>query len=128
LQSLLKYFVTILFILIVGIQTFSKWVIILSYEINKDYITKNLCVNRNIPSSTCNGKCYLKKKLAADEDQQQPTGKPSFEKDIQLQLFLNNYVQPEFSINQLVIHHNSFYNDGKAQDFIDSFFQPPQCA
>lgn len=33
------------------------------YEVNKDYIAKNLCVNRNKPELKCCGKCYLKKQL-----------------------------------------------------------------
>lgn len=33
------------------------------YELNKDYIAKNLCVNRDKPQMKCCGKCYLKKHL-----------------------------------------------------------------
>jgi hypothetical protein len=50
------------------------WVIplvCLDYEIRKDYIAKALCVNRDKPKLNCNGKCYLAKKLAEAEKQQQ---------------------------------------------------------
>jgi len=33
------------------------------YQINKDYIAKNLCENKNKPQMKCCGKCYLKKQL-----------------------------------------------------------------
>lgn len=33
------------------------------YELNKDYIAKNLCENRNKPEMKCCGKCYLRKQL-----------------------------------------------------------------
>jgi len=33
------------------------------YTINKTYIAKNLCENRNNPKMKCCGKCYLKKQL-----------------------------------------------------------------
>jgi len=36
---------------------------IVDYLINKDYIAKNLCENRNKPKSCCKGKCYLVKQL-----------------------------------------------------------------
>ena len=65
----LKYIITILLIVTIAIQTFSKWFLILQYEIHKDYIANNLCVNRSKPSSCCKGKCFLQKKLFADEDQ-----------------------------------------------------------
>lgn len=50
------------------------WVIplvCLDYEIRKDYIAKTLCVNKNKPILLCNGKCYLAKKLAQAEKQEQ---------------------------------------------------------
>lgn len=36
---------------------------IIDYLIHKDYIAKNLCVNRDKPRSCCKGKCYLVKQL-----------------------------------------------------------------
>jgi len=36
---------------------------IFDYLLHKDYISKNLCVNRNKPKSCCKGKCYLVKQL-----------------------------------------------------------------
>lgn len=33
------------------------------YEVNKEYIEKNLCVNKNKPWMKCHGKCYLKKQI-----------------------------------------------------------------
>lgn len=42
------------------------WVI--EFNVNKDYISKNLCVNRAKPELKCGGKCQLMKKLAEEED------------------------------------------------------------
>jgi hypothetical protein len=36
---------------------------IVDYIINKEYIAKNLCVNRDKPKSCCKGKCHLVKQL-----------------------------------------------------------------
>lgn len=49
------------------------WVIPLLYldfNIRRDYIVKNLCVNRDRPLMLCNGKCYLAKKLAVLDEQE----------------------------------------------------------
>lgn len=49
------------------------WVIPLLYldfEIRRDYIAANLCINKNRPKLNCNGKCYLAKKLKALEEQE----------------------------------------------------------
>ncbi|QBJ87637.1 hypothetical protein DDI74_15765 [Chryseobacterium gleum] len=42
---------------------------LVNYAVNYDYIVKNLCENRNVPQSTCNGKCYVEKELAKTEKQ-----------------------------------------------------------
>jgi hypothetical protein len=36
---------------------------VIDYLINKDYIAKKLCVNKNKPHSCCNGKCHMVKQL-----------------------------------------------------------------
>ena len=36
-----------------------KGYILVDYALNQDYIAKYLCVNREVPESKCNGKCYL---------------------------------------------------------------------
>ena len=42
---------------------------VVEYAVNYDYIVKNLCENRNVPQSTCKGKCYVGKELAKTEKQ-----------------------------------------------------------
>lgn len=48
-------------------QMFSQLSVLAGYELNKNYIAKVLCVNRDKPEMHCNGKCYLKKKLQQDQ-------------------------------------------------------------
>lgn len=36
---------------------------LVDYALNKEYISKNLCENRNKPKMNCNGKCHLMKQL-----------------------------------------------------------------
>ena len=56
-------------LLLMTIQTFSKWVVVIDYNLNRNYIAKNLCVNRARPKMHCNGKCQMMKKLAEEEKQ-----------------------------------------------------------
>ncbi|GAA4468854.1 hypothetical protein GCM10023093_27280 [Nemorincola caseinilytica] len=50
-------------------QCFVKLGIVIWYQVNKDYIAKNLCENRAKPEKKCCGKCYLNKQLKkADQD------------------------------------------------------------
>ncbi|MBO0934432.1 hypothetical protein [Fibrella aquatilis] len=55
------------------LQLFSREVIVMSFQLNRDYIAKTLCENRSRPALRCNGKCYLAKRLKArqaHEDQE----------------------------------------------------------
>jgi hypothetical protein len=62
----LKYLSVIVLLAALLGQTFSKALLVLDYQWNKDYISKNLCVNRNRPEMKCEGKCYLCKKINTD--------------------------------------------------------------
>jgi hypothetical protein len=74
-------------ILVLLIQTFSRSIIYVSFKINQDYISANLCENRNAPEKHCCGKCQLEKRLKQDE-QNQNSQLPSSLKDFNMiQLF-----------------------------------------
>ena len=46
----------------------------LDYLVHKEYIVSELCVERDIPDSTCEGKCHLKKELSKLEEQHDEKG------------------------------------------------------
>ena len=51
------------------------------YHINKEYITKQLCINKNNPSLHCNGHCYLSKQLKKAEEGEKQSTQSFKEKD-----------------------------------------------
>jgi hypothetical protein len=44
----------------------------IEYALNKEYIAKHICVSRNIPGNTCQGKCHLHKQLQAAAENNSP--------------------------------------------------------
>ncbi|MDF2193280.1 hypothetical protein [Paraflavitalea sp. CAU 1676] len=78
----MKQFGAILLLVIVMAQTFSKCWLLVSFVVNQRTIAATLCENRNKPQSSCHGKCYLRKQMAA-QDRQESTplngGKEKFE-------------------------------------------------
>ncbi len=46
----------------------------LDYLANKEYISQVLCIERDVPESSCEGKCHLKKELSKLEEQQDDKG------------------------------------------------------
>ncbi|HKR04105.1 MAG TPA: hypothetical protein VJY62_05655, partial [Bacteroidia bacterium] len=62
----MKTVTSFILILCVSLVSMSKSVICFSYELNKDFISKHLCENRNKPQLHCHGKCHIIKKLTEE--------------------------------------------------------------
>lgn len=62
----------VLYILLIAtlLPSISPWGTIMYYNANKAYIARVLCENRDKPQLHCDGKCYLAKKLKAQQDRQ----------------------------------------------------------
>ncbi len=54
-------------LLVVACTSFSKFIVLLDFQLNNRYIAASLCENRNKPASCCHGKCFLKKQLQKEE-------------------------------------------------------------
>ena len=52
------------------LPTVSSWGTIAYFQLNRDYIARVLCENRDKPQLNCNGQCYLAKRLKAQQDKQ----------------------------------------------------------
>ncbi len=102
------------------------------YNINRDYIARNLCENRDKPQTKCNGRCQLNKQLdKTSEGQDHSTGQqlPSKNHKAEITDLLL------FEEMDLVLHHP----DAAPRSFnpvvphmvgytpIASIFHPPAC-
>lgn len=56
------------------LQTFSREIIVVDYQVHKARITQLFCVNKDKPALRCNGKCHLAKQLrkASDSESKAP--------------------------------------------------------
>nr|WP_121271171.1 hypothetical protein [Pedobacter schmidteae] len=63
----MKNVISLTLIFALGFQCLAKLGWITVYQLNKTYISTQLCENRNKPELHCNGQCFLKKKLAQAE-------------------------------------------------------------
>ncbi len=79
---------------------------VIDYLINKDYIAKNLCVNKDKPKSCCKGKCYLIKQLKKNNSE---TGdsKKDIPRRVQLKEF-NDFILNNSIESTIAIHAFSF--------------------
>ena len=99
----------------------------MEYQVNKDFIAKNLCINRAKPSCCCQGKCYLNKKMAADESQQQAPDKGGGQRQESIpQIFEQENILPQPVYTELRLTHSTRYITPSTEDHSLSQFQPPQ--
>jgi len=76
---MVRRLVSIFLILLLCNQTLLKLGILAWYQVNKDYIAKNLCENRMHPELKCCGKCQLRKRLAQAEHSSLPSQVSDFQ-------------------------------------------------
>ena len=106
------------------LQTFFSSMILTHYMMNKEFIAKNLCENRNKPMMHCNGKCHLRKQL---EEQQKKDSAPlqSLKEKLELQYFSRvtlSIAAP--ALHELILPDTS-YSFFIPKTAIRSVFHPP---
>lgn len=76
---------SIIIVLAIFIHATSCTWICIGFELNREYITTALCINRFTPAVTCSGFCYIEKQVEKERDQQDPAPKA---KQIDLNVYL----------------------------------------
>lgn len=90
-------------------QTFSKWLVVLEYNLNKDYIAQKLCVNKAKPKLNCHGKCQMMKRLV-EEEKQNSSNTTNHASKVQIQEVLYSNETTQLTI-PLLIPSSSSYNE-----------------
>ncbi|MBK7110358.1 MAG: hypothetical protein WAU21_13940 [Chitinophagales bacterium] len=97
-----------------------------SYTLNKTYISNNICVNRYVKDSTCDGKCYLMEQLNQHTDGQNtnPTSTPVTTQIYEVPAHLTtDLVKPFFRSETLISFLN--FETIIPKDFYPELIIPP---
>lgn len=123
---LVTYFFLTLMLLKVCIMP----LIYLDFELRRDYIVKNLCINRDRPELNCDGKCYLAKRIAAAREKEEQKAERNF--IYQLCETLAEPIKPAFPVfsetlphklaGKKLFHYSPALND---RLLISGVFHPP---
>ena len=92
----------------------------------KKYIIEHLCVNRDVPGSTCNGKCFLNKSLKDENNANHHENKvPS-----RIRTDITVYTIPENDLYSEEGHEiekpGFFYSDSYSFTYYPAIFRPPR--
>lgn len=109
------------------LQSFSIVWVVLSFKINQTYIARVLCINRNQPELSCNGKCILAQRIQANEGAEKESI-PQHVKDQKEILYCLN-VFPRQAIYFNGRKHNPqklfLYQMNLSSAFVRGIFHPP---
>lgn len=110
------------------IVSFRDVVSLLSFKVNQDYISNFLCINRDVPKSTCQGKCMLSKTIKEAHEQDGNSKIPLVTENKQSLIFLILDDKKEYDFHLNFFKKKLFVAD---QHFVDSqyisdIFHPPQ--
>ena len=100
----------------------------IEYALNKDYIAKNLCINRNKPKSCCQGKCHLKKQLAKSDESNDTAKNQSSQKQQRTQIdeFLKIQLCIKDDFDAIAQGYPVFIQPQVPVRFTSAIFVPPQ--
>ncbi|RFS17468.1 hypothetical protein [Emticicia sp. C21] len=110
------------------VKSFVVPFICLDYEIRKDFIIKNYCVNKNKPELHCDGKCFLAKKINTQTEKEEQSALQNF---IYKLIEVNTFESQSYFDFANVIEIKDFsvtnypFTEKTTIDFSSSFFHPP---
>lgn len=103
---------------------------VIEYAANYDYIATVLCINKDKPAMSCNGKCHLGTEMAKElgaNDEKLPNNKPAKDKkDIQLFFSFNILTDLENKVFKELKPFINYKNIIYSLEFTKQLFQPPE--
>ena len=123
-STILKKALSILLAVLIISQMMVNVGIGVYYHLNKEYITNQLCINKNNPALHCNGHCYLAKQLKKAEEGEKQSSQSFKEKD---EIFSNEMhdVSVAYYPSYRIICFVSYTSSQPCADNYNSLIKPP---
>ncbi len=103
----------------------------LDYELRKEFIIDNFCVNKDRPELHCDGKCYLATRLAAAQEQEQQQAERNFmfkllENITDCQTFFASFSAPDCVADERAMSSFQYVSPFFHKAALSGVFHPPQ--
>ena len=100
--------------------------ILIDFELRRDYIAKVLCINRDKPITVCGGQCYLSEQFKKATEHQEDSS--DVKRSVEISFFKHRIAELNLStIYRLDDEQiNSAFDAGHTQNFIKHIFKPPR--
>lgn len=107
-----------------SLLTFRAMLVVTNFAYNQTEIAQTLCVKKDVPNNTCQGKCHLVKTLGDTSESNAPTNQPSTER-----IWLVHLAHEHVAVlheAQLLIHGFRGFIHASGRLLIGGQFQPPE--
>ena len=99
----------------------------IGFYANQNFISETLCENRNFPEKKCHGKCFLKKTIKKNHDNENGKPNPIKEKKITLQLFISNsFIENDRFKEDEYVPLKGENSEIITNPFLQEIFHPPE--
>lgn len=120
---LMRYIFVIITLTGLLLQTFGKGLILAEYMLNKEYISRVLCVNRAKPDTGCNGQCHLMKQMEKEtKNEQNGTAVKDKYEVVIAPIHAQFALQPYFTVTAI----NTACNSDLPPNLNAAIFHPPR--
>jgi hypothetical protein len=107
------------------LQTCSKLMIFVHYQLNKEAITREFCENKSLPQMHCNGKCHLAKQLKKVDTEESKNHSSKSNSPEVFNLFAFRFSSLFLPSESSGIAISFFYSDNYSFQYSDLLFHPP---
>lgn len=110
---------------IILLQSSVKTMIVAHYYVYRDTIASTLCENRTQPLLNCKGKCYLKKKIEAEEKHQNQLPASVREQSEVIFFYVTQQIELNHFSYSAEVQYPLFMIEDSPESPIGSIFHPP---
>ena len=100
--------------------------IIIDFKINRDFIAKVLCIERDQPVNTCNGQCYLSSQLNKAEEENEKQAPAHSKERLEIVYHYSQFVYFKLSDSPSDKPGANFERDHYSFTLISDIFHPPK--
>ena len=124
----MRNIVSIVLIALFVVTFFKPVMPYIEYVLRYDYISQVLCINKEKPQTTCQGKCYLIKQISKSSNNKSEMPQSVKNKLLCFPVFIEKTTRIDFSLfNENIIYRESYSNNG-SKGLGNKVFRPPSLA
>ena len=125
-----KKIISVTLLLALVVKLLMAPAIFLDYQLRKDFIVRNYCINKNRPEMNCDGKCYLARQIKKAQENDEKQATDSFisklfltESEIKTNTFSDFFSLKSFNLKQ---KPQFCYIESISSKFVIPFLKPPR--